>query len=130
MPRLLPTTPSNRDLTGASTLASAVRNSLSRQNAESLYVESVETVSPTVAGVRGLFERDVNERVKGEVQIGWNFLEVADVNVERPFGPRPRSVRRGRAAALASVTRHRLDRLDVEQGTHGWRFWGGSDGDL
>jgi hypothetical protein len=129
MPRLLPTTPRNRDLTSASTMVSAERNTLSRLNGESLHVDGVETVSPTVAGVMDLFKREVIERVMKEVQIGWNLLEVVDVNVERLFVRRPRSARR-RVAALASVTRHRLDRLVVEQGTHGWRFWGGADGDL
>jgi regulator of protease activity HflC (stomatin/prohibitin superfamily) len=41
------------------TMASVVRNTLGRLNAETLYVDRVETVYPTVAGVVDLFERDL-----------------------------------------------------------------------
>ncbi len=69
------------------TMPSVVRNTLGRLNAETLYVDRVETVYPTVAGVVDLFERDLIERVKEEVQIGWKYIEVADVNVERLIMP-------------------------------------------
>ena len=49
------------------------------------YVESL--ITPTVAGVVDFFERDLIERLKEEVQIGWHYIEVADVNVERLVMP-------------------------------------------
>ena len=69
------------------TMASIVRNTLGRLNAEALYVDRPEVVYPTVAGVVDFFERDLIERLKEEVQIGWHFIEVADVNVERLVMP-------------------------------------------
>jgi regulator of protease activity HflC (stomatin/prohibitin superfamily) len=40
-------------------------------------------VYPTVAGVVDFFERDVIERIKDEIQVGWKYIDVADINVER-----------------------------------------------
>jgi prohibitin 2 len=65
------------------TMASVVRVTLGRLNAEALYVDRPDTVYPTTAGVVDFFERDLIERVKDEIQIGWKYIEVADVNVER-----------------------------------------------
>jgi regulator of protease activity HflC (stomatin/prohibitin superfamily) len=69
------------------TMASIVRNTLGRLNAEALYVDRPEVVYPTVAGVVDFFERDLIERLKEEIQIGWHLIEVVDVNVERLVMP-------------------------------------------
>jgi regulator of protease activity HflC (stomatin/prohibitin superfamily) len=69
------------------TMASIVRNTLGRLNAERLFVDRPESVYPTVAGVVDFVERDLIESLKQEVQIGWHYIEVADVNVERLIMP-------------------------------------------
>ena len=98
------------------TMASVVRNTLGRLNAETLYVDRPEVVYPTVAGVVDLFERDLIERVKEEVQIGWKYIEVADVDVERLIMPErvqaAIAAAAGRAAARLGV---RLSYRDCPQ---------------
>jgi regulator of protease activity HflC (stomatin/prohibitin superfamily) len=69
------------------TMASIVRNVLGRLNAEALFVDRPETMYPTPAGVVDFVERDLIEQLKEQVQIGWHYIEVADVNVERLIMP-------------------------------------------
>ena len=61
-------------------LASAIRNQLGRLDVEQLYVQRGDTLYQTPWGVVDVLERDLFERSKAEVEVGFRYLELLDAN--------------------------------------------------